>query len=55
MPGGAWTQRPTAIAAMEPTMSWPSAPMLNSPVRKAKPTESPVSMMGMDWTMNSPM
>ena len=52
---GALTQSPTAIAAMEPAITCPSAPMLKRPTRKAKPTDSPVRMIGMAWMMNSPM
>ena len=52
---GACTVKATAVAASEPTMSWPSAPMLKSPVLAAKAKASPVRMMGMDWITNSPM
>ena len=43
---GAGTRMPTTQAAMEPTTNWPSAPMLNTPVRKEKATDRPVKISG---------
>jgi len=52
---GACTRSATAVAARDPTMSWPSAPMLNNPVRLAKAKARPVRMIGMALMTNSPM
>ena len=41
---------PTHAAAIAPVMSWPAPPMLNSPARKARATESPTRISGVDWT-----
>nr|BFF22321.1 hypothetical protein GCM10025732_02860 [Glycomyces mayteni] len=49
---GRWSQigrsrlNPTMRAPIMPKMSWPWAPMLNSPARNARPTARPVKMSG---------
>ncbi len=42
------------VAAMAPTNNWPSAPILNNPVLKAKPTDNPVNVIGRAVVKNSP-
>ena len=37
---------PITVAARLPTTNWPSAPMLNTPVRKEKATLRPVKIKG---------
>lgn len=46
---------PTQTAASQPTISCPSTPMLNKPVRKANATAKPVKMYGVVWRIVSPI
>ena len=39
---------PATAMAKAPAITWPSAPMLNSPARSPRATESPVKMSGVD-------
>ena len=45
-PGSEAAKSPTPVAAVAPTMSWPSPPMFQSPTRSAVATASPVSTRG---------
>ena len=47
---GAGTRMPTTQAAMLPTTNWPSAPMLNTPVRNENATERPRMISGVAYT-----
>src|SRR5690242_3825804 len=45
-PGGRSQVKPTYPAKIAPMISWPWAPMLNSPARKASVTPRPAQMSG---------
>ncbi len=42
---------PTAVHAMDPASSWPSAPMLNRPARNGRATATPAVMSGIKNTI----
>ena len=46
--------KPTQPAHVAPITSWPAAPMLNSPARKATATDRPVSASGVASTSVRP-
>src|ERR687897_146624 len=51
--GGRSSVKPTQAAPIAPRMIWPSAPMLNRPARKARPTERPAAISGTAKTSDS--
>ena len=44
--GSPWSEKPTKVATIAPRYSWPSAPMLNRPLRNPRATARPVKMSG---------
>ncbi len=55
VPAGRSGARTTALAAQAPRSSWPSAPMFQSRIRKARAQARPVRMSGVDLTSVSEM
>ena len=55
VPAGRSGTRTTALPPQAPSRSWPSAPMFQSPIRKARAQASPVSMSGVALTSVSEM